>query len=503
MKNRGITLIALVITIVVLMILAGVSIGVLKGDGGIIKQAGEAKIETEKSEIKEQIDIMTVQSIDKVGNIDREILKEKLEKLKEGKEIVETENIIYVIYPQYSFEINLSTGDVGEEIIEKITDETPWELSGVGTEENPYLIESIEDLVAFSNSVNSGKNYINEYVKLGRTLDFNSPLSYVNYKTKVSEKTNRIIEKDEDGVEIKTFLTSNTGFNPIGIDYTYAFRGVFDGNMCEIKNIYINRMEEQYVGLFGFTYARKIKNIGITGNVFGGEDVGSIAGRSQEVVYIENSYNKANVTGKRTVGGILGNMGNVINCYNVGHIKILGKPDVNSSADTAGGISGGRSSATNCYNTGTIELSKSSGFIGGIEGSTNEKVYKCVNIGNLITTDEKRASFMGGIIARSADIIEQCYNFGQISTENTNHNGGILGENNYTEVINCYYKRGTASGAIDGEDLEGQAEVCEESQMPSVIEVIQNQIEIDGQNMNVWKEDTNNINNGYPILYWQ
>ena len=39
--------------------------------------------------------------------------------------------------------------------------------------------------------------------------------------------------------------------------------------------------------------------------------------------------------------------------------------------------------------------------------------------------------------------------------------------------------------------------------MPSVIEVIQNQIEVNGEMINVWKEDTNNINNGYPILYWQ
>lgn len=63
-KNNGITLIALVITIIVLIILAGVSISTLVGDNGIITQAQNAKIETEKAEVKEktQIDIMEKQS---------------------------------------------------------------------------------------------------------------------------------------------------------------------------------------------------------------------------------------------------------------------------------------------------------------------------------------------------------------------------------------------------------------------------------------------------------
>ena len=42
-KQGGITLIALVITIIVLLILAGVSISMLTGDNGIITQAQKAK----------------------------------------------------------------------------------------------------------------------------------------------------------------------------------------------------------------------------------------------------------------------------------------------------------------------------------------------------------------------------------------------------------------------------------------------------------------------------
>ena len=55
LKENGITLIALVITIIILLILAGVTIAALSGDNGILKNAGKAKEETEKSEIIEQI----------------------------------------------------------------------------------------------------------------------------------------------------------------------------------------------------------------------------------------------------------------------------------------------------------------------------------------------------------------------------------------------------------------------------------------------------------------
>ena len=48
-KNKGITLIALVITIIVLLILAGVSIAMLTGENGILSQAQKAKTETEQA----------------------------------------------------------------------------------------------------------------------------------------------------------------------------------------------------------------------------------------------------------------------------------------------------------------------------------------------------------------------------------------------------------------------------------------------------------------------
>ena len=61
LKNKsGITLIALVVTIVVLLILAGVSISMLAGENGIIKRAQEAK---EKSEIAEEKEVVEISAV--------------------------------------------------------------------------------------------------------------------------------------------------------------------------------------------------------------------------------------------------------------------------------------------------------------------------------------------------------------------------------------------------------------------------------------------------------
>ena len=53
-RNKGITLIALVITIIVLLILAGVAISMLSGENGTLKKAAEAKIKTEQAQKEEE-----------------------------------------------------------------------------------------------------------------------------------------------------------------------------------------------------------------------------------------------------------------------------------------------------------------------------------------------------------------------------------------------------------------------------------------------------------------
>ena len=69
--NRGITLIALIVTIIVLIILAGVAIATLIGDNGLLTKAGESKEKNAYSKAKEQVMIvMNEYQIDyKIGNI--------------------------------------------------------------------------------------------------------------------------------------------------------------------------------------------------------------------------------------------------------------------------------------------------------------------------------------------------------------------------------------------------------------------------------------------------
>lgn len=73
--SNGITLIALVITIVILLILAGVTIATLKGDNGILTKASEAEIMTIIGAVKEEIDLGR---INYRINQDRDMLLEDL-----------------------------------------------------------------------------------------------------------------------------------------------------------------------------------------------------------------------------------------------------------------------------------------------------------------------------------------------------------------------------------------------------------------------------------------
>ena len=62
-NTKGITLIALVITIIVLLILAGVSIAMLTGQNGILTQANNAKNETELASAKEKVELAVIGAI--------------------------------------------------------------------------------------------------------------------------------------------------------------------------------------------------------------------------------------------------------------------------------------------------------------------------------------------------------------------------------------------------------------------------------------------------------
>ena len=57
-KNNGITLIALIVTIIILITLAVIFIGTLTGDNVLIKQVQTARTETKRSDIEEKINVI-------------------------------------------------------------------------------------------------------------------------------------------------------------------------------------------------------------------------------------------------------------------------------------------------------------------------------------------------------------------------------------------------------------------------------------------------------------
>ena len=113
-KQKGITLIALVVTIVVLLILAGISISMLGGENGIITKAKKSKDETTLGEIKEEINVAwgkvyidkNLEGIDINEQASRlkDILKEKDKKVQVTANAEEGK--IEVIYRGYTTEID-------------------------------------------------------------------------------------------------------------------------------------------------------------------------------------------------------------------------------------------------------------------------------------------------------------------------------------------------------------------------------------------------------------
>ena len=85
-NNKGITLVALVVTIIVLIILAGISINLILGDNGIITIAKKAKENTELAKIQEETELNELYTqLENNGGTSGEISYDAIAKLKEFK----------------------------------------------------------------------------------------------------------------------------------------------------------------------------------------------------------------------------------------------------------------------------------------------------------------------------------------------------------------------------------------------------------------------------------
>ena len=119
-STKGITLIALVVTIIILLILAGVSIAMLTGNNGVLTQAKSAKENTRVGEVQEKVKLAAQAALtDNLGNgIEKEKFQEELNNMfTQGEQISleydETNNKYTVTVDKYEVEVS-NMGAVGE-----------------------------------------------------------------------------------------------------------------------------------------------------------------------------------------------------------------------------------------------------------------------------------------------------------------------------------------------------------------------------------------------------
>ncbi len=370
-QERGITLIALIVTIVVLLILAGVTIVTLTGDNGLLQKAGEASEKNDIGTEKEQIALAyaTMKLEDETDISKREeIFQNHLDKYTgEGKTEVYGSDSSYTIHflgTNRLYTVEEDGNIIEEDIAILREDNVAGAFDGTGTQSNPYIIMSIEDLVYFSKEVCNGNSYSGKYIELGKPLDFKSKFSYKDIETTYSyneETTSYISDKNSDTILIK-LCSEGIGFIPIG-NNSKAFSGKFNGKGYKIKNVYINT--SGYAGLFGYESRGHISDLKVNGKIISSDgNAGGIVGGAwnTDSDSIRNCDFKGSVEGDCT-GGIVGSVprngwGAIQNCNNYGTVK--GK-------SSAGGIAGNVASDTyivkNCSNFGSVNAKISGGIV--------------------------------------------------------------------------------------------------------------------------------------------
>jgi hypothetical protein len=199
------------------------------------------------------------------------------------------------------------------------------------------------------------------------------------------------------------------GWEPIGTPDD-GFTGSFDGQGYEIRDLFINRPDEDYVGLFAhISWVRYIDNVGVVENVglvnaevSGSAEVGALVGHNAGAV--NNSYSSGSVTGDSRVGGLVGwNQATLSNSYS--NCSVTGSTRV-------GGLTG-----DNWYYRGTVSNSYSTGSV---TGSTRVGGLVGINYYGSVTN-----SYSTGSVTGSTQI------------------GGLVGYNKGT-VSNSFWDRATS-----------------------------------------------------------
>ena len=267
------------------------------------------------------------------------------------------------------------------------------ELSGSGTNNDPFLITSAAELYGFA--------------ALSQTQDFNG---------KTISLTNNITVNTEDTTtENKTFYE----WIPIG-DRSLPFAGTFKGNGHTISGLYrtYKTWESSWIGMFEMTAnTSKISNFNIKNTYFayaGTSDatrIGSVAGEGYGT--FDSIYSNATLkSGGVGVGGIIGvvvntgNVANITNCWYDGEIIGTRTGDAHLGGMIGFVYSGGAANVSHALYSGRI-LANAGRKIGGVTGYVNSggtlTVTDCLVTGEL--SGEQQVGIVAGRVKSASDAL--------------------------------------------------------------------------------------------------
>ena len=203
-EEKGITLIALVITIIVLLILAGVSIATLTGENGILTKANDAKDKTQIADVKEQVqmDILAEQMENTRGNLLDTKLKEILDKYFEN--VPEADKLEGELKKDGGLKLKSKAKYGGQQVdIGEIYD------GNLAKEPKPVTVEELEESLVDSTKVQYVTNYGIDIDKDGKSEDDWEIFYVEDYNGE-----NNLKDENQSATEKRVFL--------IASDYVHA-----------------------------------------------------------------------------------------------------------------------------------------------------------------------------------------------------------------------------------------------------------------------------------------
>ena len=279
---------------------------------------------------------------------------------------------------------------------------------------------------------------------------------------------------------------------PIGNDKN-SYKGTFDGQNHRVTGMVI-RGEKNEQGFFGNIDGKgTVKNLKISGdiNVTGDSlSTGGIAGYLEgKIIYCEYS---GSVSGGMYVGGITGQTGlnaKVTECRNTASV---------AGTQSIGGITGAVSYGTisKCINTGSVGTEDKSQQAGGIAGlmSNYAVVEGCYNTGTVIGKKN-----LGGLAGEATvcAVPQGCYNIGSVASGiNTGGSvGSYTGSAYISQTTGSFYLAESQAAATDKTATGASSATMKKA---AFVTKLNQQIGTE-----FFAEDTEKLNDGYPILKWQ